>query len=373
MGKILHAIKEISSFISVVIVLSILITSFVVMFYGIGYIAPYMHEKYFYIPIFILVPVPLLLLLLVDMAAYIWYLFLVVVISSCMLIFLYRGLPAYFNKISKEPLSYKTNEIQELAEIYSMLLFLNVIIVLIMHIFAVKTPTIGIEKIPLYSQMLQLLHASVYEEIVTRLVFLGIPVYIWHLLASTQRDGEKLKIWRIFGGGYEFGVPELTFTLVSATIFGIAHTPAWGWWKFFPTFIAGIAMAYLYLKYGIHMTILLHFTTDFMTIPMAMNTKVYMVFGLMFMLLIILGIVFTISYSIRILQHFGMRKKQTRKFAPTPSPPWIKLKCPNCGGQEFKYLGDGKLQCIRCGTIIDEYQEQSHQSPEQGFLPPPPP
>ncbi len=374
MVKILHTIKELSSIVVTFVILLILLTNFVTMFYSAWYIIPFIGDKYFAIPFYILVPVPLLFAIVRGLAAYGWYLFLVAAITTSVTLLMVRGFPKYLRKLKSSPLSYETNSVQEYAEIFSMVLFLDILVVFIMRMFSVKTPSIGIENTPLYFQMLSLLHASVYEEIVTRLAFIGIPVFIWRLLRR-NKYGDNVKFWHIFGGTNRFETPEITFILISAAIFGIAHTPAWGWWKFVPTFIAGIAMGYLYVKYGMHMSILMHFTTDFMTIPMAFDSRLYLIYSVLLIVVVVLGFIFTISYSIKILQHFSMVGKNRGKRANKGMPvaPWIDIKCPNCGSQKFVYLGNGKLQCVKCGTIIDEYSEQSHQLDDEGsHLSPPP-
>ena len=376
MGRILHGIKEISSFIAVLLILVVLLTNFVVMVYSIRYIQNFIGGAYFNIPIFILIPVPLLILFLVGVAAYIWYILLAIIITVAISLFLYRGFLEYPKKLIKNPLSYKTSSIQEFAEIFASVMFLSIAITLLMQAGGVKTPTIGINKIPLYAQMLALLHASVYEEIVTRLVFLGIPVFIWRRIISNRNSEKPAGYIHILGGGYNFGIPEITFMLVSSAIFGIAHTPAWGWWKFLPAFIAGLGMSYLYLKYGIHYSILFHFATDFMSVSMNMNNTLLLAFGTIFTTLIALGVVFTISYAIKILQFSGLlhRKKIANNRNPAPPPAWIDVHCPNCGAQSFIYMADGKLKCTQCGTIFDpSYQGQSSQPPQKVNPPQSPP
>ncbi len=368
MGNLLHTLKEITSFITTFIILVILFTSFAVMFYSLYYVTQFINEKYFVIPFFLVIPFPVLLGFAYGIYAYVWYIFLAITITISVGIFTIFGLRNYIKNLMKSPLSYKTNSVKELSEVFSEVIFLSLLITMIMRVVGVQTPGIGIEKMPLYAQMLQLLHAAFYEELVVRFLLLGVPVFLWRGISMYRREGKFLSPLRVFGGHYEMGVPELTFLFISSAIFGLAHTPAWGWWKFLPAFIAGLGMGYLYLKYGMHLSILFHFTTDYMTIPMAMNSQVYLTFGLLFLIIAMAGLVFTVSYSIRILQHFGMVKKEkkiTKRYMPPP--PWIDIKCPKCGGQNFIYLENGKLKCLNCGTVFEpEYQEQSSQlTPEE--------
>jgi DNA-directed RNA polymerase subunit RPC12/RpoP len=266
-----------------------------------------------------------------------------------------------------EPTSYRPSSLQEFAELFSLTLFVSVAIVIIMHLVGVKTEGIGLGSAPLYAQMLSLLHASVYEEIVTRLVFLGLPVYL--LRRFFPRDGAgRVSPLTILGGVHEIGKIEIVFIIISATIFGVAHTPAWGWWKLLPAFFAGLVMGYLYIKYGIHYSIMFHFATDYMYVSMSMNSLVNVSMGLVYLALIAMGVVFAISYTVRVMQRFHILKKKPKKKNETVEEfePWIDVRCPTCGSQEFSYLEDGKLKCLRCGTIFErEYQEQPTQSEQE--------
>ncbi len=357
MKGILHAIKEITSFVNTFLILIILFTNAVVMYYSFWYVSQFTGAKYFAIPIFIVIPIPVLITYIVGIQAYVWYIFLGITITISLTLFTLFGLRRYMDEILKSPLSYRTNPVKDFTEMYATVMFLSVVVTLIIKAMGVKTPTIGIEKLPLYAQMLNLLHASFYEEFVVRFLYLGVPVFIWRKYVSKM----EIRWYRIFGGGFKIGKIEVVFILLSATIFGIAHTPAWGWWKFFPTFIAGLAMAYLYLRYGMHYSILFHFVTDFMSIPMELSSTAYLTIGFLFMTIILLGMVFTISYTIRLFHRLKIIPKKTNKIEPMRETPWISIKCPSCGSQNFVYLENGRLKCLNCGTVFEPYQEQQNQ------------
>ena len=104
-----------------------------------------------------------------------------------------------------------------------------------------------------------LLFASVYEEMLCRLLMLGVPCLIVALLLG--RKGSK---WRYLLGGAEYERWMFVFIVFSAVMFGAAHLDNWGSWKFLPTFGFGILTGYLYVKYGLHATIAAHFINDFL-------------------------------------------------------------------------------------------------------------
>lgn len=123
--------------------------------------------------------------------------------------------------------------------------------------------------------------AAVWEEVISRLVPIGIPMAIAGLIL-------KKKGWAIdvLGG---FGLSKLAVALIviSSLMFGFAHMSGWGFSKVAPTFVTGLMMGWLYCRFGIHASIAFHFLTDYLgvisytslQIPVALITLVVMVLG----------------------------------------------------------------------------------------------
>ena len=105
-----------------------------------------------------------------------------------------------------------------------------------------------------------LLNASVYEEILCRLLMIGLPCLIVAMIL--KRDGPKSKYLL---GGAKFEWWMVIFVLFSAIMFGMGHLDNWGGWKFLPTFAFGLATGYVYLRYGLYATVAMHFINDFLT------------------------------------------------------------------------------------------------------------
>ena len=51
-------------------------------------------------------------------------------------------------------------------------------------------------------------------------------------------------------------------------MFGFAHSFNWDLYKVLPAFLAGLAMGYLFLKFGLYAAIMFHFFTDYLSISM---------------------------------------------------------------------------------------------------------
>ena len=360
MGKLLHSLKESVSFIAVILFLILYLLAIGTMFYGVYYLQSFINMPYFGVPIYYLTPAPIVTTALIGIYAYIWYIILAIIITISLIFFFYYQGMKYFREFIKKPFSYKKNGFQEFVELYSLILFIDLIVIVVMSSLNYKPTNPIPENYPIYALMLALLHASVYEEFLVRFLILGVPVFIWRF-AESRSSGFHMNPLRIFGGGYKFGIPEITFLLISSTIFGLAHVSSWGWWKFFPAFLGGLALGYLYLKYGLHVSILFHFANDFVSVPILLDKSLTVPTGLIFLALILSGVVFTISYSIRILHFFGLSKTTEKKMSklPPPPPPWINMKCPNCGGTVFTYLGNGKYKCVSCGTVFEIKDDQT--------------
>ncbi len=344
--------REILSFITSIVILIFLIVLLAYMVYSVGYVLNFVNGAYFLIPIYILVGVPVLLFYLGGFAAFIWYSLLVVIIgTSAILTFLYGAVP-YYKEFFNNPFNGKDFSFKQLAEIYTVNMFFSVIVVLIMHLINYTPTTPGIGEYPLYSQMLLLIHASVYEEIVTRFVFVGIPVYLIY-----AHRGKRISKWKLLGGyGYIDNV-GIVFMIISGFLFAFAHVPSWSWWKMVPTFVGGLLLAYLYLKYGIHASIMLHFMIDFMSIPMSFSPLWTFVFSSFILFFIVVGALFFISYFHRGVNYFmGKGSAEERGEAKPPAPPtpdtWTTARCPNCGGNVFQFVDEETLRCLNCGTEI---------------------
>jgi len=350
MASVLHSIKELASFITTIFILIILSIIFGYMAYSIVYVVPFINDPNFLIPIYIVIPFPILVTFLKGVVAYGWYIFLAIAVSISGVLMLFYGIIPYFKDFFHKPFAYRRNPFQELSELYTLNIFFSIVVVYIMYLLG-YTPHVppGIGKMPVWAQMLSFLHASVYEELIVRTVFLGVPVFLVYLLR-----GEKISPLRIFGGYGKITAVEAVFIVISAGIFAAAHVPAWNLWKAIPTFVGGLVLGYLYIRYGIYASILLHFLTDFISVPMAMDSEYQFLFGLLMIVLAIVGALFFISYSIRVINYLSGKKikevkKEERKTKPTS---WTNLVCPNCGGTVFQYVDKNTVRCIRCGTLI---------------------
>jgi len=136
---------------------------------------------------------------------------------------------------------------------------IQLIIMLILNAMGVSTPTpselkdLTIEKATfLFSE------AAVIEELTMRVFWMGIPMALVALFCG-RKDFLK-NLW----GGFGASKVSILFLFISTIIFAYAHVGGWGMWKMFPVFAGGLCMGYLYMRFGLHASIIFHMINDYL-------------------------------------------------------------------------------------------------------------
>ncbi|MFX1533627.1 MAG: type II CAAX prenyl endopeptidase Rce1 family protein [Promethearchaeota archaeon] len=236
--------------------------------------------------------------------------------------------PIFFNSSSEDrPKSIFVN----VAQFFALSWFFNILFLPIANPFDPGQLFPGIEELP--SFLFSLTVASVWEEIFFRVICLGISLLIvealLRIVLPVVLNREVIKSRQtslkdhIVGGYQKEGLTglQVIFIIISSALFGWAHVPSWGVWKFFPTFIGGLAFGYLFLTRGLHAAILFHFAVDYLAAVVLsaamlflsgnMTLLVLSVFIILVLLLIVLvGILFwfisgawvTVNYIIGIIE-----------------------------------------------------------------------
>lgn len=327
--------------------------------------------------IFVLIPVPFGLIEITGISFSVYYIFLFAAIIASFTAFLYSGfndLYLYF----KEILTGKFDELKKKDRLDSPILRLFTIFAALL--FISLTYQFGLELIGispeeahigdyLWVQIYSLTQAVVWEEIVTRVVFIGVPMAIY---AGLKGD----KGWKkYFLGGFGFKYrAAVTWILISSVIFALAHLPSWDLFKMFPTFIAGLAFGYLFVKDGLHSAILLHFFWNFMTFPDMMleldNYPFY--FSMITLFWMMIGVYYTYHYVKKVGNWLdGQKGKEQKKETEYISEGDTQSRtagvtagyiCPNCSYEKALYTKEGKLRCKRCGRESDPKSDQMQNS-----------
>lgn len=141
-------------------------------------------------------------------------------------------------------------------------------------------------------------NAGVWEEIACRMLLIGVP-----MLAIALYKGYSHPFRYLLGG---FGTSKVSVILIviSSVMFSYGHVSGWGAFKFPLVMVGGLIMGWLYVRFGIHASILFHCTADLMTV--AMNTV-----GLASLLdfaIIMLGFVCTVILAYTLFKSLGTLK-----------------------------------------------------------------
>ncbi len=159
-------------------------------------------------------------------------------------------------------------------------MLLNVIIALFQLDSVGNTVDVPVGPVP--ETLLFMADAAVWEEVITRMAFIGVPM-VMLALCHLRKD-----FWKYLLGGFGMSRLSIVLILVSALVFGFGHLSVWGFWKVLPTAITGIALGYLYVRFGIHVSITFHFLIDYMATLIDGPTAIFM--SLIMILIIIAGI-----------------------------------------------------------------------------------
>ncbi|MBU4032515.1 MAG: CPBP family intramembrane metalloprotease [Candidatus Thermoplasmatota archaeon] len=229
-----------------------------------------------------------------------------------------------------------------------------------------------------------LFSASVFEELISRVLLIGIPLAIIGLMKNQKEPFKKL-----LGGGMD--LTKLTFGLImfSSVIFALAHVGSWDFWKVPQVLVTGMALGWAFVRYGLHASILVHFSINLSSSALKIwpdNLALEGILSVIILIWLVAGAYFLLHYAIELSmklfpslrpksatagayvsppphwqnypnQGMGQSAPRSEKppFPPPPQPPPVPMQrpggfvCPNCGNTNASY-DSGKLTCLKCGT-----------------------
>ncbi|MBN1678090.1 MAG: CPBP family intramembrane metalloprotease [Candidatus Thermoplasmatota archaeon] len=390
-------VRQIVKTVSAYVMLSFLAQlalSIVVLVYGATVVTPVIveaSEAWTEHVLFLAVPfiVPLVTLSGSTLLAY-YYLLIVAIIASCTVFFV-RGAGPFFKELMMNAKSREHSVVFATVGLLFATLFFSLLVALLSDTSADEVP----EAATTAEYLFVLANASVWEEIIVRILMIGLPLLVVDF--ARRRRQTRLRSY-VIGGGFEMGILEVLLLIASSAIFGIAHfTGGWGAWKILPAAVGGLAFGYLFLRYGIAASVTLHFGTDYLSMPIEISDSVglALITGVGIVLWAAFGLVFFVYYVVRVIEFLSGRRLLEPKpvvavwgspwpVAPPPSPQlrqgqWqpeqqIELQegvirggsspapppqragvmggyvCPRCGGVEARWK-DGRFECLRCGFL----------------------
>ena len=135
--------------------------------------------------------------------------------------------------------------------------------------------------------------AAVWEEVVSRMVYMGIPMTLAALYV--KKDGW----WKCLFGGFGMSRLAVVLIIISALVFAFAHMGSWGFSKVIPVFLSGILFGYLFVRFGVHACIMMHFLTDYMVVFTEVNMTVSALTMLGLMLVGLVSVLYLLRHLYR--------------------------------------------------------------------------
>ncbi len=299
----------------------------------------------FGVHLFIIVPKVLVFLSLYDSAAIFMYLIYIAAAVASFALLLWHSRDS-FRKELKGDFSGERSPLYAMATLFFALMCLQMAYYLLI-LGSVDTYVPPVDEMPFWLQLYLLLEASVWEEVVSRIFYIGLPMM---LLASLRGESGA---WRRLLGGFEMDKPAVALIFISAAIFAFAHLAGWDVYKLLPTFLVGLAMGYLFVRYGLYASIALHLSFDYLTLPAAALG------GTGAMLLTILLVIGFCGLGLPHIYLYakaggefllGRPLKLSLKKVEPDREGYVQipeLRCPHCGNDGALIQSDG-YECLRC-------------------------
>lgn len=372
-----------------------LLLSLAALVYGTTIVLPEIVD-YSY-PLYVVAPMLIVIGELAGEVLGAYYLLLVVAIVASATWLFITSAKGYLKELTMKAESRKHSALFDLCGLMFGVLFLNYIVILVVGMVW-GDPSLPMEDTPLWELLFLLANASVWEELVVRVLLLGVPL----LFIDLMRHSLQAKKYRyILGGGFSLGVAQVVLLLASSALFGFAHYEGWGAWKVFPSAVAGLAFGYMFLKHGLPSAIMLHFGFDYLSMPTEVFVEgpglgALVLLGFALIAWAAMGAVFFGYYLTRMIE-FVTKKKYfeerpppmlypmypnyyTYRYVPPepqwppPPPPAQDLQrqdpqragpavsqappgfggffvCPVCGHTGARWM-EGRFQCLRCGAVV---------------------
>lgn len=278
-------------------------------------------------------------------AMYIVYLFAALASLAWML---YEGKDRYAQELRGEKME-KHSSLYAVSTLFFALICIQMVYYLII-ISGQDINTSNVTALPLWAQLYYLLEASVWEEIITRVLYLGVPMMIIMALRKDTRQ----KWYRYLWGNFELDRLAIIFIFFSSIMFALGHLQSWDMFKLLPTFLVGLSLGYLFVRYGLYAAIMLHFAFDYLSLPSAVlgGTLPLVATGLFMLFSIVVGLPFVFYYAkigleALLERPIALPRKEKKEeeegnyvYLPRPI-------CPQCGHDTIR-VHEHDFECTRC-------------------------
>lgn len=260
--------------------------------------------------IFFIVPAIISVFRISGSALQLYYVLLLIGVTASLIYLFYKAIGPTRKLIGGDRDAMKDTALFEMATLFSALYLFELILTSVLKACGVNMTSLPERET--WQWMFDLLEASVWEEIITRVLYLGVPVMI--VYAITKKN--ELPLWRYLFGGFGMNTTALVFVVFSAAMFGAGHLTNWGLWKFIPTFAFGLIAGYLFVKYGVYATIAMHFLTDYLSAEAWLTGDSMVITALLLLVLMVLAIPYLLIYFKKGIVFLGNTMKNGERTPP---------------------------------------------------------
>ena len=309
-------------------------------------------------------------LFVLDNSMLIFYLFFIIVLLASFTVLIMRSKDTFARELTMKPVK----EHSPLYTVCTLIMVTTLISIIIQVVIPALTgqtshtpPMDGERWVELYSAA----QAPVWEELISRVLLLGIPLLIVDLvLNAVDKKYERKPLRRyVLGGDFSFGAKEIIFLLISSFLFGYAHLGGWDVYKILPAAIGGLAMGYVFLKYGLYASISLHAINNLIGFSSVLFDGIgfITIVGIVSLLMLLFGIPYLVNYAYKLTKWILAAIEKPARAVPQPSPAeytppeeeirqevqnaptsgTIGFRCKNCGNDSAVFE-NGELVCTKC-------------------------
>lgn len=354
--------------------------------WGIGQVYPHMDR---HIYLFIITPYIVNFAELGGWPFFIYYVLLIAAIGASLVWAVVKSAKPLVSELKIDYPAQGHSPVYVIGTVLMAIVSFNVVYYLIVGVVGIDPTTPSFSTRELWQTLFGFAHASVWEEVASRILLIGVPLLLIDLVRRTKNPDLKMRKVSnyLLGGGFSIGKKEAFLMVFSSLMFGAAHIFSWDLYKILPAAVAGLAFAYLFLKLGVYASILMHFGIDFMSVPLSVfpdNYEITMLLGLAILVWVGVGLLYMLLYASKGLgwilgrriwpdipwerplptapmpQHYPPYYPQGVGYgqppAPIPAPQQVPRDptaigyvCKSCGNREATYV-DGVLTCLKCGN-----------------------
>jgi len=219
----------------------------------------FLSDKMF--SLFVIIPFPHTIFSIQEFALQVYWVLLVMIIVVCVIIALceFTEKTRNFKDLAKPGATENTAVFWVAVSLCATTLIAEIVVLLTLSAGSnVNTPDFGSQV----EQLFEFANAAVWEELISRLLYIGVPMVIISLIVTRKKESLRCII-----GGFEMSKTAIIFIIISSIIFGLAHYPGWGdqIWKVIEIAISGLFFGYIFVRFGLYATILLHFVNDYLS------------------------------------------------------------------------------------------------------------